>query len=654
MVLVYLLLIVLSFCDMFYLEGAEDSSGRWYDVLFLLIDPGEGSSSVFSHFALAVSILGMIVFSGMLISVISNVLERRVERFVAGETSYTLSEHIIVIGFNKSLPSLLQTINLDFPKSFIVVLCDRDVERVRDLIHANVGPTVEEKLIVLNGSLTATDDLKRLCFNNNPQKIYVLGEEGRNDHDAEVLTCVNKISSLLPACESKDAKSGIGASKPQCLVQIDSVDSFTLLQQSDFTTTENIKNLTFFPFNFCEIWAQKALGISNFGNDDFRPLDGNGISPESSKRVHMVIAGLNDMGKALALNAAHVLHFPNFKEGDFKTYSRITFISSDIKREGERFRTRYSTLFQLARWRVELGDWIDPLADPDSDSPYRHLGPPNFMDIEWEFLEGELSDPHICGYLREIAIDPDSISNLALCGDDSEANLSYAMGLPEDVLHKFNMVLIRQKYSDIGVKLIAGIPGKSSILKPFGKMTECYRENLLTDEYGKMVNALYINKNGISNLDFERNRDLVEEWWRESSITDKWSSNYSANSLFVKLRSMGFNRHNISKEGIEKKLKNDAVNEWMQKTEHNRWNLEKILLGFTPLTLKEQQGFEPFRQDSEKTKDKRKAMAAAHKKHLDICSNETLKVIDKKMAEVDNIVTSRLWDFFEKSQKSKK
>ena len=61
--------------------------GRLFQLICLFIDPGNINNvpPSFRWFALVVVIIGMLLFTGLLISVVSNMLERRVERFREGE-----------------------------------------------------------------------------------------------------------------------------------------------------------------------------------------------------------------------------------------------------------------------------------------------------------------------------------------------------------------------------------------------------------------------------------------------------------------------------------------------------------------------------------------------------------------------------------------
>ena len=339
MLVVYLILAGISYLGGMYTTDGEDNK-RFLDILFVLIDPGSSSEAMSSPLTIICAILGLVIFSGMLISVISNILERRVEDYLKGEADYNVRNHVVVLGFNKSIPSLLTKIHDDHPDSMIIVMSNQDSEILRDWIHANVESEIEDLLIVMNGDRLAMDDLGRLKL-DKAKEIYLVGEADEEAHDTNNMECVKKMATLLPKGRKVD-----------CHVQIDSHTMFSVLQSVDFCKTE-IKvgeHLKYIPFNFNEIWSQKVLAtIPN----EYTPLDGKkGIQSDSHQHVHLIIFGMNEMGIALAVNAAHILHFPNFRDGDFSTCSHITFVDTDANKRGEEFRRLYHHLFALSRWRL--------------------------------------------------------------------------------------------------------------------------------------------------------------------------------------------------------------------------------------------------------------------------------------------------------------
>ena len=637
MVIMYTLLIGLSYIHTLYTPGEEGSHGRWYDVLFVLIDPGSSSNAMSSPFVVLCAVLGLIVFSGMLISVISNVLKRRVESYLKGETNYHFSDHVVVLGFNKGQPSLINKLHDDYPNSYIVIMCNRNIEEVRDFLFANLDEELEKVIILMNGIRNAEDDLCRLRLKNDVKAIYLLGEENEPSHDAISIECLEKISKLM--------ENG----RVNCYVQFNSQTMLSALQKVDFEDAIKEK-LKVQPFNFDEIWAQKAL--ATIPNNGYKPLDGEGITVGSDKHVHLIIVGTSTLAWSLAVNAAHILHFPNFVPGKLDTYSIITFIDTDASGLGKRFRTRYHNLFDMVRWRevdaqqslAPDAHWIDPLADEDTNSPYKHLGPVNFMDIQWEFIEGDIFDTSIIKYFETAVSDAHSITTLALCMIDSGLNNGICLSLSEKIRMGANEILVCQSDSGKIIDTLRRAVGFENI-RAFGMMNECYAENLNTDKFGKLIHACY--KECL--LDgSEKDNTKCDEEWMSASPLDRISSNYCANMLFYKLRSLGLDTSKPLTQTEVEEATSKKNHDIIQKTEHNRWITERLLLGLRPLYKEELETWEAglkLKSNDEIRKEKKQQKLAM--RHVDICSNAQLAECDPSSIENNNKLNAKLWRLYE-------
>lgn len=64
----------------------------------------------------------------------------------------------------------------------------------------------------------------------------------------------------------------------------------------------------------------------------------------------------------------------------------------------------------------------------------------------------------------------------------------------------------------------------------------------------------------------------LKDSWNKLSVSLQWSNLYSAYSISPKLRSIGITDGYV-------KLDNDQIT-LLAEVEHNRWNMEKLLLGF--------------------------------------------------------------------------
>ena len=165
-------------------------------------------------------------------------------------------------------------------------------------------------------------------------------------------------------------------------------------------------------------------------------------------------------------------------------------------------------------------------------------------------------------------------------------------------------------------------------MRSFGLMSECYRENLISDRFGKIINACYLG------IDVSQS-DLIENAWKECNVLNKWSSVYSANMLFTKLRSMGLEEGTITENHITQLMSQESIQSSLQRIEHYRWITEKLLLGFSPLTEKEQEEWNASKENQKRLR--------SQKKHIDIRSNQMLKDADKQK---DDSVNSNLWTIY--------
>lgn len=106
---------------------------------------------------------------------------------------------------------------------------------------------------------------------------------------------------------------------------------------------------------------------------------------------------------------------------------------------------------------------------------------------------------------------------------------------------------------------------------PFGSVRESYdpfvRRRILE---GKRINYIYFKGEEYSYMTSDIAK--LDEMWRNTKYADQMSNIYCASHIGVKLRSVD-NRAELTEEDIK----------LLAVTEHNRWNVEKLLMGFEAL-----------------------------------------------------------------------
>ena len=655
MLVVYVLLIILSHIKTLYSPEAGENYGRWYDVIFLLMDPGSSSGAMSSPFVIICSLLGLIVFSGMLISVISNVLERRVESYLNGETAYKLHDHIVIIGYNDSVPSLVSTLRTKGQQRdedlFIVIQSSLVTEDVRNRLHMSSDKWMEKNTLVLHGQGNSTEDLEKLYIGKS-KEVWIIGDETLEAHDSMNMECLSLVSEL---CKGR-------SNKLDCHVLFEHQTVYSVFQFSELQ--KKIKDhVHFHPFNLHENWAKKVLVEGKAGNITYKPLEGEkGIQKDSEKHVHMIIIGMSRMGTAMAVETAQTAHYFNFREDDDTTRTHITFIDCNAKEEMEIFMSRLPNVFDTMRWQYintedEKGNlysltgstWNNPIEQ--SDSPYQHLGP-NFTDLQWEFIDGRVESPVVRRYLTEAVNDESAITTIAVCLPDTQLATQAALYLPDMVLRKAHQVLVYQEESDAIIRSVNNPDDpctKYDNVLPFGIISDSYSNNQIGDYEGMWINAFYAKEYGDDEDKQawkDKDENLAKKVWDKpkTKVSDKWSSIHSANMIHTKLRAVGCN---IDSNIEDIRAAFDANMQLLVLTEHNRWVVEQLLGGFRPFYKEEWAEYQSLTEAQKESKRKKKA----EKAHANICSNITLREEEPGSPKKDEQVTWALIEIIEQGRR---
>lgn len=555
-------------------EGLEASLVR---TLELMLDPGSFSGSselkfpVFLQFM--VTLTGAVIFTAMLITVLGNIVSNRIQNYKKGRVRYNFDNHVLVLGANSMLVNMLnEFIQTGVHQNRrIVVLTTQDTEELHDRILSDV-PDMDSKLDVtwLNGSRIIEKTLRNIQL-DEAYSIYILGEDDELDHDSINLECWDLVKSIC-----RDLTRAV-----QCYLVVDRVSTYHVLQygmkKKDTWLYLNI-------INSLENWAQRVLVsrdylpfCENHGeNCCFPAIDRGGIDKDSDKTVRFVIYGMNQMSYAMASTVAHIAHFPNFKNGENKT--KICFICPDIKQEMDFFLGHYANIFMLSYAKYVF--W-----DAHGNKSWRYICTPrkdygDFLDIEWEFIDGSIESENVRQLLMEWAENEKEYLSLAICESESDAAVATSLYLPEEIYRKDVPVFVYQPLSGEVLKYAHGTRKYGNIY-PFGMKNECYdplfRKRIVK---AKRINYLYhLQNNGIP-YDGMGAQEVLEKYWdTKLEYIFKLSNLYAANSIPVKLRSVGIDPSSIDDDTHLTYSQIKVLSE----VEHNRWNMERLLLGTMPL-----------------------------------------------------------------------
>lgn len=371
----------------------------------------------------------------------------------------------------------------------------------------------------------------------------------------------------------------------------------------------------------------------------------DGICIGSPHRVHVLLCGTSPACIALARQAALLCHFPNFDESTGRGRTLITFVTGtpdDPATPADALsRVRDSALLG------NLPDYCHILFTRHAADGWTHesvSGRGSFLDVEIEIAD--ISGSSLAEYAEQC------------CAADEYVTCFGVQ--PESAL--FSNVACRQ-YLRVDTE----------------PMTSERRRQYLSEidfTRAMLVNKVYAIGTGLrevsnfSNLDAaeynmslqrfcdEITRRTVAASWREitgpSATEIKLSNLYCADCIDVKLASLGLSeadcaaakgrvglfglslrsgwRHKPrAREVLEKNL------EPMARTEHARWNVEKLILGYHPYTRADHYADEQL--VGKERADRRRKLKNEQKRHIDICSCRDLMHIDPASLKYDCFLT---------------
>ena len=593
-------------------------------VIELLLDPGsfcdsdeEACGKANIYFQLIVTLLGAVFFTSFLIGSVGNFLERRIDRYRNGGVAYEVDDHILIIGAGSMLVNLIKSLLEDEAntKRDIVILTSKDAEEVRAHVFSEIPKKYTRNIYVYYGSRMRKDTLNKLdAFQT--KAIYLLGEDDEPAHDSINMKCYEVLSEVC-----KRSQHTI-----ECYMVLERLTSLQLFYYRQDNASSG--NLRLTVVNSLENVAQRVLVSQSYRDGETYPtLDRNGILADDEKFVHFIIVGMSPMGYAMAITAAHVCHFPNFHSKGLRT--KITFVQAGIKQEMNFFLGRYSELMKLSYWEyVNLEDPSQCSASyPDaqyvSSSPDRK----GFLDIEWEFIDGGIEAPEVRDYLEKCAENNDKseLLTIALCGDSPEENASAALFLPEIINERQIPLFVYQPGGDQMMRIVKDSPRYSHIY-PFGMKTDAFDKQCHERmKQARRIMYLYSQEGIITDMPEGDEKELVESWFN-TQYAFQQSNMYAANSIPFKLRSLSVQENKeLSEEDID----------LMARTEHNRWNIERLLMGFSPYPFSERMSFKEIlsSDDLDAAQELDTKLKAAKKKlfkHKDIAPYDELLDDSKK------------------------
>ena len=659
--------------------GKPEVNDRFWQLYYYFADPGNQMSigepliqsaskehanipdasviSTLRWIGLTISTLGSIFLSGLLISTITNSFERMADKWRKGFSYYRLKGHIVIIGSDQMVYGLVNQL-CENTSDTILVMTSTDVEKMRNSLHAMLRDKKNRNRIIVNYGQRDSENYLRKIRVTDAKEVYVLGDTSEFDdienyHDSLNVQSLTLIAKL---CQ-QNGRTGL-----PCHVLFDYKTTYHVFQYADLSP-EVTKYIDFHPFNFYDFWARKVLvaGYSKEDNIKYRPLDYVPITSRDSERfVHLIIIGMSKMGQTLALQAAHIAHFPNYR----KKKTKITFIDCNGKTEMNEFKQKCGELFKVSKSvYIDAESWADAenqkicsVSEAENKfithfriaEEYRHLvgktnGAQEFIDVEWEFINGHDNNPIVQRRLEEYVKNKNAIVTVAVCLNLTHISLRSAMHLPKAYYENDIPILVQQRKTSTLASTLNGrdldTDKRDALLykniTPFGMVNDCCDINMFaTVEICKRIAAVYDHFFNYDIIPLQIDMNEANRIWDNTPMSKRWSNIFSAASIPTKLRCIGIEWDNNTTCRLAD-FTEDEIS-LLAEMEHNRWNIEELLLGYRPVSKTE---------DEEIDKDKsRKKYWKKRFVHYDIRPYDELKedAEGRKASKYDEVIVASL------------
>ena len=558
-------------------------------------------------------LFGAFIFNGVIISIITNSMEQRVENYQKGHIHYLKSGHYIIMGYDDTVPSFITHIVTKDKDADILILTAKGATHIRELLQKSFDEKIMEHVIINYGHRISTESYKDIRL-EAAEEIFVVGNHANSAHDAINVECVDSIYRYLSG-------SGITQMPSRITCVFKDLDTYAAFKTSDIFKKISDLGIEFTPYNFYAGWAKQVFVKREYKDFDnpgekynYPAVYGKGIKEDDEKRVHLVFVGTTNFAVAFAMEAAHVLHFPNHKIAK----TRITFIDKNADKEKGEFIIRNRHLFEVQQYIYQdLSD--DPKEMPEDTGKefLRFEGDDaNFLDVEFEFIKGDVFSQKVQKKISDWAESDKEYLSIFLALADQRQNFVMSMNMPDAVYDNEIPVLVRQDRSDNFVTNLRKTDERGDKEKmpystvsdgnefeekkrqaryaniyPFGMNETAFCADNRSLKRAKLINYLYETANyetykfqGILALDAIPEEKIwaeANEKWHKLSVALKWSNLYNSYTIRTKLACLRAMRGlKIDDKSHDYDTLTEEEVTVMANVEHNRWNVEKLLMGF--------------------------------------------------------------------------
>lgn len=395
------------------------------------------------------------------------------------------------------------------------------------------------------------------------------------------------------------------------------------------------------------------------------PLNGIGFSPSSSEHLHVIIIGISDLMLCIARQIALIAHYPNFNEDGGGTQTTITILynSSDLE-EGKSIIDHISKEEYLCNLTL-LCKYTIKKWDGKKETIIKTKNKDSFIDIELDLVDiGKYNSlVEIRKYAKESKLLHDNANNVFVTQKYVEDKLRTFDKSEDKPMDIHNNAMRANMVYYVGADIDNLPPDDPNTAERYSRALHyfCYQQSKNDTlekwnsffkkdgkgEYTNEIDGQIQVRNLLSNIFCA---DCFKSRLRSVVTIDAIKKEFDK-SVFCRSEWLfSWRKHHfISKYGDLNSIKevNQEIFDWLlqheyrkvlrivkanlttlAKCEHARWNVEKLILGFSPLTDKERIADELKFGKAREQYRKRLKKDSKCPKHIDLCSYHDLQRIN--------------------------
>ena len=168
----------------------KDNVSKWVFPLYLLIDgnafhdfcSNKDVSGLTVFIACLIYITGVVIFTGMIISVMTNMIERRVENHREGRIHYLESGHYVIMGYDDMVPSFVKYIFEKDEKAFVLILTSAKIVDITEKLRKSFNDEQMKHIIINFGHRTTSESYHDIHL-ESAAELFIVGYHPNPVHE---------------------------------------------------------------------------------------------------------------------------------------------------------------------------------------------------------------------------------------------------------------------------------------------------------------------------------------------------------------------------------------------------------------------------------------------------------------------------------------